>query len=240
MAVYMACAGSVLYNGIYDRVSSDLYYKRGSGGDTYITYGGSLWIAVNNIYGNAGYGLERPFSDVQDVNIISDTGWTNTGGLAGSLPLPKTYGFTHSLCGKIIISGSGEPSVNGEYILQSGVGGVPFYTKGSSFSLEYDDSIDAWILYYSFVGEGTALYIFDNGVISEPPIGQWASANNMSSVFPGSSDGLLMSDLPGTCPDCGTGGGEIGGSGSGNYFIYRNNNASYIKKTGNNFFIRKT
>jgi hypothetical protein len=231
MSVIITCAGSNVVNGIYDFNGSSFGKRGGSIFSPTIVYSAGRWT-IGDVNRNYYYLIES-----YNENSIIDNGVRTWVLEAGAAPLPKVSALNHTNCTTVIISGSGESSVNGEYALQIGPGGIVFYTKGSNFSIEYVSDIngDGWVLYYDSGSEITPLYTFYGGIASEPPLGEWADTNQIPTIFPGSTNGEVSSSA--NCLICG-GGGD--GGATSRRFVYINNNIPYIRKSAaNNFFIRK-
>lgn len=233
MAVYLTCAGSASLNGIYDQTATGVYSKRASQSASTITYNGSTgWVVADNA--DQYYFLSGGLGSV-DSEIVSTSGWATTG--LGLTPAPKTYSYVWSGTPftTIVVSGAGSTEVNGTYTkgYDNSLGTVYYHSNNLYYIVQYSAIWRIWRVSDNWE------YYYANLSAAEPPSTEgggndyWVASDGDTPV-PTSS--LNMTSF---CSSF-DGGGVEGGSGSGNYFIYRNNNASYIKKTGNNFFIRKT
>jgi hypothetical protein len=204
MSIIITCAGSNVVNGVYDFNGNSFAKRNGSIFSPVIVYSAGRWT-IGDINRNYYYLIES-----NDENSIIDNGVRTWVLQDGAAPLPKVSVLNHTNCTTVIISGSGESSVNGEYTLQIGSGGVAFYTKGNNLSIEYvnDNDGDGWVLYYDSGSEIIPLYTFYGSIVSEPPIGEWTATNQIPTIFPGSTNGEVSSSA--NCLVCG-GGGAPGG-----------------------------
>lgn len=234
-SIYLVCAGSPSVNGIYDSTGST--YTNRTYNNYQITLNGSIWELYDFSYspGALLYTLNQ-------VSVISDSLWVTIGGAS---PPPKSYeyyllgsGDPNTALQTLTVSGAGTSAVNGTYTWSEDI--TVHYSTGTSFSVNgYQNSTYIITLYTGNGTTGSIWQIFD-----KPNFQMYYSSSIPNTELPCGTytwDVFSPGDSPAPTATIDT--TNICNPiviGTDIFNIFRRNNQNYIRKSGNNFYIRKS
>ena len=226
-SIYLVCAGTTGANGVYDLVGGS--YTNRANANYSIIQNGSTWELHDFSYspGALLYTLNQ-------ISVISDSLWATS---AGTSPPPKSYeyyllgnGDPNTALQTLTVTGAGTSAVNGTYTWLEDI--TVHYSTGTSFSVSgYENSTYVITLYTGNGTTGSIWQIFDKA----------------------SFQMYYSSSIPNTELPCGTYTWDMFSPGDSpapavtinttnictSFNTYRRNNQNYIRKSGNNFYIRK-
>lgn len=230
-SIYLVCAGTTSANGVYD-LAGGSYTNRA---DAYygIIQNGSTWELYDFSYspGVLLYTLNQ-------ISVISNSLWATS---AGTSPPPKSYeyyllgnGDPNTALQTLTVTGAGTSAVNGTYTWLEDI--TVSYNTGTSFSVGgYENSTYVITLY---TGNGTTGSIWQ--IYDKPNFQLYYSSAIPSSELPaGSFTWDMFSPGSSPAPTSSIDTTNICNNTLNTFNIYRRNNQNYIRKSGNNFYIRK-